>query len=126
MILHHKAQHFLEDLEPISDRIMRAKVRGSPPTSFVNVYAPHLGKPDELKDAFYDTLTATVRTLDKSGPYFVLGDLNARAQQPHTRAERKIIGPYSFGKGTPITWTQDEAVADNRHRFINWCENTKW
>ena len=57
-----------------SERLKAIKLMEGELVTFVSVYAPQVGQPQEEKDKFYDELYRFMGNL--KGKYVVLGDLN--------------------------------------------------
>eukprot|EP00975_Prorocentrum_lima_P050164 10503707-Prorocentrum_lima.AAC.1 len=71
----------MKDIEPVSDRIMRATFDAPAPITIVSVYAPTAAASTQEKDHFYDTLSEVVDKWRNRGPVYIMGDWNARIQQ---------------------------------------------
>lgn len=64
---------------PVDGRICVLRVRGKFfNMSIINVHAPHNGRPDEEKDAFYSLLEQTYKQCPQHDVKIVIGDLNAQ------------------------------------------------
>ena len=63
----------------IDDRlmVMRMPLQGKAYLSLISVYAPTMAYPQEQKEAFYEKLSAAVRSVPKDDKLLLLGDFNA-------------------------------------------------
>lgn len=80
----------------VSDRIavLLLNLSKQVKVTFVNVYAPHMGRSAEESGAFYDTLQQTIQRF-RHQLFFILGDFNAKIGQ---RCEGEtLLGLYSRG-----------------------------
>eukprot|EP00975_Prorocentrum_lima_P044266 9280329-Prorocentrum_lima.AAC.1 len=85
----------LADVEPISDRLLRATFRASTPLTVIVAYAPPAARSGSEKDCFYETLEALTRKWTAIGPTLILGDMNARIQTA-MEGEAEAVGPHMF------------------------------
>eukprot|EP00973_Karenia_brevis_P000245 33699-Karenia_brevis.AAC.1 len=77
---------------------------------------------DEYKDKYWDQL---YEYTSKHRPYkqiYIMGDFNARVQSKEDPEER-CIGPYTFDKNNNRLAGQSEDAANNRSRFIGYCNH---
>eukprot|EP00975_Prorocentrum_lima_P071364 12937256-Prorocentrum_lima.AAC.1 len=72
----------MEDIEPVSDRIMRLTLRYIFATYMFMRVCPPAPRPDSEKDNFYETLQAITSKWTSKGPTYILGDFNERVQLP--------------------------------------------
>ena len=78
-------------------------------TTVICVYAPTLPSDDATKDAFYDSLSVTLRAVPRSDKVILLGDFNARVGANY-RTWGGIIGRHGVGKAN-----------SNGIRLLNLC-----
>ena len=78
LVLSPKIRHSLKSWEPISDRLLTARL--THPHGHLTIlvpYAPTEDAPDVEKDGFYDLLEGAVRNVPPHDQLVVAGDLNA-------------------------------------------------
>ena len=63
----------------------------------INTYAPTMTNTDEVKEQFYDDLSAVVQSTSHCDKLILLGDFNARVGRDDV-ALKKVIGHHSIGK----------------------------
>ena len=85
---------------------MEIRLRGSAPLTILNIYAPQSARPEEEKEEFYKAAREAIKNINKTGPYLIVGDFNARLQEAANEDEEEIIGKHTFAKGQPTTWHQ--------------------
>ena len=72
--------NYIQEIEPIDDRIMYMTLGHTMPVTFVNVYAPTAEHDTETKESFYTKLRRVQIKKQKKGPTYTCGAFNARAQ----------------------------------------------
>lgn len=96
------------EFKGISDRIavLNIELPGhNQPTSIIQVYAPTEVAKDEIKDAFYEDLKATIE--NSYSTIIILGDFNGQIGK-REQSEEDILGPFTTGRRN-----------DNGQRLIN-------
>jgi exonuclease III len=116
---------YVEDIQPINDRICILRLRHAAPITLIGVYIPQAFRPDEEKEAVYKELTKYTKKYRHDGPTYVLGDFNARVQARTNEAEEEVIGPHTFERGTADPWNRSDEVICNRQNFIGYCTENK-
>ncbi|XP_063588662.1 uncharacterized protein LOC134765800 [Penaeus indicus] len=103
--------------EGVNDRLMtvRLPLRGKWHATLVSAYAPTMTNPDEVKEAFYEDLNATISTVPRADKLILLGDFNARKPVLHmsfsspTPSSACLTGTRRRGctlaQSTSICWT---------------------
>ncbi|PFX21557.1 hypothetical protein AWC38_SpisGene13952 [Stylophora pistillata] len=66
------------------------KAAQSCPVTLVSVYAPTLSATPDIKDEFYDQLTATISNIPNKEQLILLGDFNARTKPQHKVSWRHL------------------------------------
>ena len=56
IVVHNKFLQYIEDIEPISDRLMYITIRGIIETNIICIYLPPADRPDLEKDIAYNNL----------------------------------------------------------------------
>ncbi|XP_066302904.1 uncharacterized protein [Branchiostoma lanceolatum] len=79
------------------------------PITLVSVYAPTLAATPEVKDEFYENLTATIRNIPSDGQLVLLGDFNARVGDDH-ESWPACLGKFGVGK-----------MNENGQRALEFC-----
>ena len=69
----------------------------------LGAYAPQSGRPRSEKTAFYTALTKATKRNSKKGPYWILGEFNARVQEADEDIEAYIVRQHKFANGQPKT-----------------------
>ena len=94
----------LLDIHPVSDRIAVSVFRlgASYTLNLITTYAPHAGRAEAEKDAFYGELQQTHDKYKNKGPTFVMGDLNARIGKAVSASEKRIIGQHTFSPSKSV------------------------
>ncbi|XP_066282992.1 uncharacterized protein [Branchiostoma lanceolatum] len=79
------------------------------PITLVSVYAPTLAATPEVKDEFYENLTATIRNIPSDEQLVLLGDFNARVGDDH-ESWPACLGKFGVGK-----------MNENGQRALEFC-----
>lgn len=102
----------LSSWNPISDRIITARFYSKTGrcVTIVQCYAPTEDSEDNIKDTFYNQLTATVHKIASRDILIVTGDFNAKiGSDNHGLAQ--IMGKHGMGTRN-----------NNGERFIEFCQ----
>jgi len=75
--------------------VLKLRVNGGKVPVF-SIYAPHNGKPHEVRREFYQSLGTLVRDISAHGGPILLGDFNARLHRQFP-CDSPHVGPYVFG-----------------------------
>ena len=75
---------------------------------------------EEEKVAVYNQLSLIIKRTSKKVFFLIMGDLNARRQEPDNEEEKKYIGHFTFAKITPhpTICQQSEKVEQNRQYLL--------
>ena len=122
-VIANKLRKYMEDIIPHTARLLEVRLAGSGPLSLLFVYAPQSGQTETEKETFYEDLHQRIKSIPKKGPYLVMGDFNARLQEPDNEEEAEWIGPHTFSVGDNTTWNQSTDVEDNREHLLELCRN---
>ena len=79
---------YIADIKPHSDRILEVTLNSRAETTLLYIYAPQSHRPEEEKDQFYTQLSSIISKTNKKGPLIVMGDFNARLQEPDDEEEQ--------------------------------------
>ena len=114
---------YIDDIEPVNDRLCVLRLRHAAPITLLAVYIPQALRPEEEKEEAYDILTKYTRSYVHKGPTYVLGDFNARVQARITEEEAEVIGPHTFEKESANPFGRSDEVVNSRQLFINFLIN---
>ena len=93
-----------------TERILSLRLQtSSGPVSLISAYAPTLASTEEVKDKFYDDLSAAIRRIPDRELLFIAGDFNARVGVNHN-SWLTCLGQFSIGK-----------MNENGHRLLQLC-----
>lgn len=111
IILKGEARKALTSWDPVSDRIITARLLGKhSKISFIQVYAPTEAADEEEKDAFYGELQDVIDAIPSFDLKILMGDLNAQIG-PQRMMLESTLGPH----GTA------ERHNNNGSRLISFC-----
>jgi len=109
-MLSKKACKSLIEWEPVSDRIITARLDSHfQKTTIIQCYAPTNDAPEEEKIAFYDALQATIDKVPRSDVSIVLGDMNAKVGEDNSGREENM-GKHGVG-----------SMNENGELFADFC-----
>ena len=109
LVLRPPFVHALQSWQPISDRLLQARlIHKHGHLTVIVAYAPTEPADDSEKDNFYNQLSASIRTVPPHDILAVLGDFNAASGLANSND--RIVGPFGSG-----------AVNDNSDRLITLC-----
>lgn len=78
-IVHLKILNTVMECEPISNRVIRIRIRAAPRNlSVIQVYAPTSDCNEDELEMFYHQLEATTKNIPKKDIFIVMGDWNAK------------------------------------------------
>ena len=121
IVIANKIMNMVQDVQPVSDRIMRMTLSYATPITVISVYAPTANRSRKEKDLFYETLQNTYQKAKNIGCVFIAGDLNARVQCKRCD-EEEAVGKWTFDKTNLTFDNQSDDTADNRQRLLEFCE----
>eukprot|EP00975_Prorocentrum_lima_P054848 11497894-Prorocentrum_lima.AAC.1 len=110
---------YIEDIQPVSDRIVRLQLRSVLPVTFLGVYAPTAQRSEGEKERFYEELQTLTHRFARRGPTFILGDFNARLQT-RLEEEHDMIGPHVFDPTRITIAEQLPETLYNRHLMLDY------
>ena len=120
-MISNKLNKYISDVIPHNSRVTELRIEGTAPISLMNIYAPQSGRPKEEKEQFYQELRSLIKNIPKQGPFLLIGDWNAKLQEPDNEEEAQWIGGHKFDKGASTTWTQAEGTEENREALLDLC-----
>ena len=121
IVVENKYVQYIEDIEPINDRIIRMTLNGKMPVTILGIYLPQAGRPEEEGELIAKQVDREIKKWKAKGPLYILGDMNARIQRAEGRREKEHIGKYTFEPETASS-NRSEMVQKNRTRLINLCQ----
>ena len=82
----------------VNDRLMslRLPLPGQQFATLISAYAPTMTNPDDVKERFYEDLTATITAVPRADKLIILGDFNARVGTDHKSWEG-VLGKNGLG-----------------------------
>ena len=82
----------------VNDRLMtlRLPLQGKHFATLISAYAPTMTNPDDVKERFYEDLTATITAVPRADKLIILGDFNARVGTDHKSWEG-VLGKNGTG-----------------------------
>ena len=100
-----------------SDRLASLKVKTPGGNiTLLSFYAPHSAYSYEIRQRFFNELSAMVRPPTNHSAYIILGDFNAKLGR-RMQGEEDIIGPYVFES----PFTSGDPATSNRALLIECC-----
>lgn len=84
---------------PVNERLMKFRfpLNRTRHITLISAYAPTLTSSDEVKETFYEELSALVRDTPSNDKLILLGDFNARVGAD-CRNWKGVLGPHGTGK----------------------------
>lgn len=86
--------------------------------TIISAYAPTLTSSDEVKETFYEDLSALVKDTPSSDKLILLGDFNARVGADY-RDWKGVLGPHGTGKLNSNSLMLLSLCAENRLTITN-------
>ena len=121
IVIDNRLVKHIEDIEPISDRLIRITLKEILPITIIGTYLPQAGRPEEETNGVQELLEKEIRKYKGRGPTYICGDMNARIQKAENKMEKRHIGNHTFEpESTPRIRT--DMVQRNRSRLINICQ----
>jgi exonuclease III len=102
MVINNNFLKYIEDIEPVNDRLMFVTLRGIIESNIICTYMPpaerqnHLERLVEDKDKAYDEIQKVIDKKKNKGPMYICGDWNARLIYPTSTEEELIIGKHTL------------------------------
>jgi len=97
-VISNKYLKYIEDIEPITDRLMYIILKGTIEITIIIAYMPPADRPQEEKQKAYADLQKCIQKRTNKGPMYILGDWNARLIYPNTDEEEQIMGKQTAPK----------------------------
>lgn len=114
-LMSNEVRKSLLDWNPVSERIITMRIRTRARNlNLVQCYAPTEVADQEAKDAFYESLTATLGELNKGEIVIMMGDFNAQIGNDNSGMEH-IMGKHGMGRRT-----------DNGDRLVELCQQNDY
>ncbi len=113
-------QHLI-DIEPISDRVMWAKWKGTINITTICAHIPQAARNREDKEKVYEEIKKITRKEHHKGQVIVGADFNARIQKTTNENERRYIGHWTFEPDTARIMNRTIDILENRNLLIEYC-----
>ena len=112
LIISKRQRNVLIEWEPISDRLIRARLDSKYcKLTVIQCYAPTNEAEEEEKDDWYEQLQLAISKTPRHDMLFVMGDMNAKVGADNTNRE-KAMGKQGCG-----------SINENGERLVNFCLN---
>ena len=121
LIVANNILQYIEDIEPITDRLMYAVLRGTVETTIIVVYTPPADRPQEEKHKAYEDLQKVIDKRKNKGPIYILGDWNARLIYPISTDEEEIMGKHTMHTNTETINRLTNSMRENRDLMMEFC-----
>ena len=125
MVINNNFLKYIEDIEPVNDRLMYATLRGTIESNIICTYMPpaerqnHLEKLVEDKDKAYDEIQKVIDKKKNKGPMYICGDWNARLIYPTSVEEELIIGKHTLHENASALERFTTGMLENREKSQN-------
>jgi len=98
ILVEKELEDFVVEMRRKSDRIMTIKVLvGSVFVNVVNIYAPQIGLPDDIKKLFWEDLDMVIQDIPRSKKLFIGGDFNGHIGMDSDGYD-VVHGGFGFGE----------------------------
>lgn len=124
IIIKNELNNYIEDIQPINERLMIITIKSTIPITIVAVYA-HTAQYTLLeKQNLYEEIKKLHSKHKNKSIVHIVGDFNARIQTKTTE-EEICIGKHTFNKNNITLEKQDQKMEESRQLFIDLCLSTK-
>ena len=123
VVSRNELRNYIEDIQPINERIMIITMKFTIPTTIIAVYAHTAQQPLQDKQQFYNEIKKIHNKHKSKHIVHIVGDFNARIQTKTTE-EETCIGKHTFNKNNITLEKQDEQMEESRQLFIDLCLST--
>ena len=120
-VIENRFLQYVEDVEPVNDRLCLLRLRHAAPITLIAIYIPQAMRPEEEKTDMYKLITKQMKKYTHKGPTYTLGDFNARVQTRLSPADEQSIGPHTFDHRNADPLGRSEEVICSRQLFIDFC-----
>ena len=123
MVINNNFLKYVEDIEPVNDRLMYATLRGTIESNIICTYMPpaerqnHLERLAEDKDNAYDEIQKVIDKKKNKGPMYICGDWNARLIYPTSEEEEQIIGKHTLHENASALEQFSNGMLENREKY---------
>ena len=113
--LRGKLTNALMGYNPISDRIIRVRLKGTAQNiTIIQVYVPTSALPEEERENFYNILQTEIDNTDKSDQLLVMGDFNSKVGRIVDSNEKGVVGNFGLGERNDCGERLVEFAIENR------------
>ena len=118
--LRGKLTNALMGYNPMSDRILRVRLKGTAQNiTIIQVYAPTSALPEEERENFYDILQTEIDNTDKSDQLLVMGDFNSKVGRIVDSNEKGVVGNFGLGERNDCGERLVEFAMENEMAITN-------
>ncbi len=121
LVIGNKFLQFIEDIEPIDDRLMYITLKCAIEITIVITYMPAADRPTEEKQRAYGNLQKVIDKRKGKGPLYIMGDWNARLIYPITIEEEEVMGKHTLHENGEKVENHTEGMRENRDLMIECC-----
>ena len=121
IVINNKLIQYLEDAEPITDRLAYITLRGPLNINIAVTYTPTADRPTEEKEKTYADIQKIIDRKKSKGPLFITGDLNARLIYPTNLEEEHIMGKHTMHKNEEKVNQLRDEMRENRDLLTELC-----
>ena len=121
IVINNKLIQYLEDAEPITDRLAYITLRGPLNINIALTYTPTADRPTEEKEKAYADIQKIIDRKKNKGPLFITGDLNARLIYPTNLEEEHIMGKHTMHKNEEKVNQLRDEMRENRDLLTEVC-----
>ena len=115
ILIARKYEKFIDNIKPISNRILFISLRTNPVITIICTHAPTDCSNNNKKDIFYKDLSNVIYSLPEHNFTIIAGDMNARIGLNSRDRFPKIVGNYTYHQETN----------NNGERLISLCDSYK-
>ena len=124
IIVKNKLINYMEDIQPINERLMTITLNLAIPVTVIAVYAHTAMEDYEIKKKLYDEIKAEFTKHKSKHITHIVGDFNARIQTKLSE-EETCIGQHTFNKHNITIETQGDKIDESRNLLIDLCQSTQ-
>ena len=130
--LRGKLTNALMGYNPISDRILRVRLKGTAQNiTSIQVYAPTSALPEEERENFYNILQTEIDNTNKSDQLLVMGDFNSKVGRIVDSNEKGVVGNFGLGEINDfgerlVEFAMENEMAVTNTMFMNHKGFSRW
>ena len=124
IVIRNELLHYVDDIQPLGERLMSIKLKAIVPVYIFTAYAPTAMAEERDKDRFYKELETETQLIINKGILITQGDFNARIRGRISEDET-VVGNYTLDARGNTDLDMTDAVLDNRNRFVGYAMETQ-